>query len=533
MLSVANLREAAILEDAFVNPEKGLEVNLRLLIGNEEYTERIDFEEGGDWGQSEVAMGLQLGLADFLPRRLLGAPVQLWAGVEGVLVPQFTGFDSKHKIEGETTEAQSGGQATGEPDGRSLTVLTARSAGALLDKVPLAADRSYPGLPPEAVVFDAVLGLPYDDRAISVQSVGTPTLYFVDDEAFKAYVDTRGDILGRVQEQVLYSFRDTAYNGFVASVDSPVAKGEDVTRIYASRELPFWVPPERIDELYSGVRVFYEPEGGQGDPDAYSVFQEVVYRGLDYQPFFGVVLTVPFSDASAAGPAAAAELAYLLADSLSRGLYRQKDMYLPSYYPLVEKGDVLRLYAEESDDDGSWDREYLARVDAFKHPLGAEEGKFVTLDTQVSYTAVMAAEELIRVPALIVSRGLSGGVAATPLTPLGNDLKGFWAEPKGAVTPAGEPWVWLDAMGFAVDPILANGHAGTDAAGFWVDIFLGDVGLRPATGFWMDPAVTVNSSGAYWLGTDGAGFWIDEALGEGRGGIDAGGAWLNLEFSTH
>lgn len=531
MIDIPNLSDAATLEDALANPERGLSASVRLLVGGEDYSERIDYEEGGDWGQSEIAMGLQLGLAGFLPRRLLGAPVELSVGLEGVFVEQFTGFDSKHKVEGETTSEAQG--ASEEPDGRSLTILRARSAGALLEKVPLGGSgREYPGLPPEAVVFDAVSGLPYDDRAVSIQPVGTPTLFFTGDEGFKP-TDTRGDVLSRVQEQILYSFRDTARNGFVASVDSPVARPEEVTRTYASREIPFWVPPERTDELYSGVMVYYEAEGGPDDTASYRAFQEVVHRGLDYQPYFGSVWWVPFSDSSAAGPAAAAQFAYYLADSVSRGIFQGTDMFLPSFYPLVEKGDVVRLLAEESDDDGSWDREYLARVDSFKHPLGTEEGDFVALDTQVSYTAVLAAEELIRVPALIVPRTGPGGIAATPLTPLGNDASGFWAEPRGAVTSAGEPWLWIDGLGFGIDPVLANGNAGTDAAGFWVDVFLGDVGLRPATGFWMDPMRTVNSGGFFWLGTDASGFWVDEALSEDRGGVDAGGFWLELEFSTH
>lgn len=438
-------RDQAAVLDALEDPD-GFSAGTVLLIGEENYGGVFS---DGNWGQSDIAIGLECTLGARLPRRREGASTKLYAQVNDVLIPQLMGRSRGQKFIPNT----------------DTTDFSAASWGAFLGEVYLRVRVEYPGVPPEDIIRDCLYRVEgYDKSLIEVDDVGAPTLNFVGQEGFKPQ-ETAADPLSRIleDEQLPYVCRDTAIGGNKTKISRTLGDAKDVSRTFHASEFANWAPPERADPQYSEVEVYRENSDGR---DAYRVTAKVFYYGVDDQPIRDTVLLIPFNDDTSDGPANAQSRANERALALSRGFYKGTDLRLPRYYPLIECLDVFKIYERWEDDDGIWDRAWLLQADAYRHKRaragqqssatsrGSEGPGYST--SLAAYTAAILEEELLKIPALIVP-GISSGVLLNLNMVLGSDASGFWFFPD-------VPWIGLDETGGWIVP---SDNAGLDGSDFW------------------------------------------------------------------
>ena len=429
MITLASAKDHEKVFEASLDWEASdLAPMLLLFVGEEDLSERL---ESGQYGQDLAPITLDGTLSGVLPLRLEGGPVRVEVEVGGVLVPGLRGFVSIPE----------------EGDDRASTRQLASSAGALLSRVKLRQVVEYPGNTPEYVVRDALYRLPYERGLVYVESVGTPILNFVLDGGFTEEQSPQ-DILSRVEEQAPYSFRDTAYGGHVAEVSLGLGRAPEPFFVYDSSELLAWKRPARAMEQYAYVEVFRKNPDGS---DAYRQTAEVDYPGVDYPPFAGLTLSVPFDDETGDGPRRAQQHANDLALAHGRGLY-SSDPTLP-YMPLLERNDAFGVRDVSEDDDGFWERVWLHRVDKFQHPFSRG------LETKTSCQATVRDEQRVKAPTLVLA-AFSPGVLRTLGPPVGRDSGGLWFETNVAAV-----WKGKDEFGRWVDPALSNGLAGRDEFG--------------------------------------------------------------------
>lgn len=460
MITLGSEREQNAVLDALDNPG-GFSARTILFIGDdgENYGKRFS---DGNWGQSDIAIGLECTLGGRLPRRLEGAETKLYTQVNGVLIPQMIGRSRSQQV------------------GQSTTNFSAASWGAFLGEVKLRARVEYEGVPPEEIILDCLYRVAdaggYDKGMIEVDAAGTPILSFVGQEGFKPE-ETAADPLSRVleDEQLPYVCRDTASGGNRTKLVSGLEG--DVSRTFKASEMPNWLPPERADPQYSEVEVYREIQDGT---DAYRVTANIIYFGIDDQPLANVVLCIPLNDETADGPANAQGRANEKAASLSMGLYKGTGLRLPHYYPLIECLDIFRILEMWRDDDGTWDREWLLQVDAYRHRRARSQQNSTRsqqdsttsespgYSTQVAHTATILREELLATPTLIVPRA-SSGVLQTLGRVVWSEASGFWFDSDQAANPEGQQWVGLDSTGAWIDEEAAEWRAGLDDMGFWFD----------------------------------------------------------------
>lgn len=394
---------------------EGLFPKLILLLDGVDLSGRLAFQESGTWGQSEIPITLDFSIAGILGRRFQDAKCELFVEIDGVVIPQMTGWVTTPSPGGSGGSGESGGGTASmiSPSQRVGTELISASAGSLLPRTTLDAFTEYRGNTPEFIARDAVyrVGV-YDRGQIRIDPLETPILEFVADTGFTAQ-ETCSDVLSRLVDtntsattgaitaiqKVPYLFRDTALNGFRAQIDKGLGS-RDWIHSYQANEIPDWIPPQRKTERYSQVIVFREnPEATTTTPgeDRYAIFEsaEINYTRPIRPPFAHTTLYIPFEDTSADGPRLARNLAYSQATIHGRGIY-QVNVSLPSFDPLIERGDVHRVDEVHRDDDGLWERAWLMAVDGFTHNFSAE-----SLGTEVSASAVIIEEEQIRAPAFI------------------------------------------------------------------------------------------------------------------------------------
>lgn len=381
-------------------------IRTSFLIGRDEEDYGARFLEG-DWGQGDIAIGLEGQLDRCLPRRLISSDatsVEMYVVVNGISIPQMMGCRTSMKIN----------------EDKMSTDIGSASGGALLPEVKLRQFTEYVG-PPESIVRDCLYRVAdvggYDKSQIDVDEIGTPILSFVGEEGFRSE-ESAFDPLSRVFEQIPYISRDTASGGNKTTISQEFGRLEDVSRTFHASDLRNWAPPERADPLYSGVEVYRANEDGS---DAYREHAEVFYYGVDEQPRANVVLTIPLNDVTAEGPANAATLANERALLLTMGLYKGTDLLLPYFYPLIQSLDVFKVLEDWEDDDGKWDRLWLLRADTYKHKRSRGQRQSSTgvavsrgvqgpgYSTSINYTATLLEEDLIKPPALIVP-AISAGI---------------------------------------------------------------------------------------------------------------------------
>lgn len=370
-------REQRVVEAAVRDPEQTT-ARLILLIGGEDYSERMD---EGEWGQSEIPISLDATLGGVLPARLENEEVRLSVEIGGIVVPQMVGYLSMTEV-GEDLVS---------------TDLLSASAGALYggeNAIRIQEELSFPGNSPEYIAREAAYRMPYDKGAIRIDPLGFPTLAFENDEGFRGEEEV-GAILSRLDELKLYLFRDTADGGFEARAITRVSR-RDPVRTYLAEDMPNWRPPPRAELYYADVAVF-SPEG-RFEP----VRARVEYRHLGRPPFAQQTKWIPLPDPTEEGSDSAAQIAFDEAERLSN-LTHRSGATLPAFDPLVGKGDPFRVEETFRDDDGTFDRAWACEIKSLRHPFGE------SLDTEANYAGTIVEEERIRVPTLIVP-ALSAGM---------------------------------------------------------------------------------------------------------------------------
>lgn len=395
MIILPYKRQHDIVESAVLSGEQ-FRAQVVLILDGEDLSGRLEFQENGTWGQDEIPLSLDFGVAGVLGRRFEDARCELYVELEGVRVPQMVGH---------VTTPTPGGAS---PEEKVQTSLLSASAGALLPRTTLDVYTQFQGVTPEYIVRDAVnrVGV-YDRGQINIDPLGTPIFQMIQDQGFTPQ-ETARDILSRIVDdrsddsaaaKVPYLFRDTPRNGFNASIDNGLGTRTPV-RSYSATDIPDWVAPERKAERYSSVIVFRENEGATGDSpheERYAIFElaPVNYNRPVRPAFAHTGLYIPFEDTSADGPLRARQLAYDRATILGRGIYGGS-ISLPSFDPLVERGDTYQIYEMHRDDDALWDRQWLISADGFSHTFDA-----FSLGTEVSYSGTLIQEDPIRAPAFI------------------------------------------------------------------------------------------------------------------------------------
>lgn len=432
------------------NKGDGYTVKLMFVAGDsDEITPRVLEAE---WGQSETPITLDATLAGYLPRRLLYEPISVFVEVDGVPIPQLIGVKS----------------ACMPSDTPFSSDLLSSSAGSLLagdDAVKLAQITDYPDTPPDRIVWDVVKRLPYNKSRISIEKVPGVLLNLVgssETPGFQAH-EAAGDVLERLSatQTVGYRYRDTASGGLIAWVPRPLsaldASATDIAvklRSYEARALPDWQAQRPQPPLvrYSEVRVYCNNTDGRL---LYEYIEEVPYPPNVRRPYANTRLEIPFEDASDSGPANARLRAVNEALAIARAASTGDELTLPAYDPLLEVSDTLTVVEPYRDEDGLFEIRWGMRAESYKHMFGSGTSAGSTggsLDTAISYEAVLLDEERIQVPALIVPAP-SSGVIQTPRDSyalVGDDI--YFDTPIDWVTPQGDDLIFDSNAPARIDP---------------------------------------------------------------------------------
>lgn len=480
------------------------DMEIALLINGEDVTG--PFEEG-EWGPTDIPITLDATIAAMLPPRLENGEVQLLVRVGGVIVPQL--------LSAKSTLVQA--------DEPGRVDLIATTPGGLLngdDAIKLGAFTNYSGLSPESIIREILLRLPYDKSLLRIAPSETPPLTFEESgeqPGFEAEEAT-GAVLARVGEESGYVFHDTPQKGHRAYVPEALAVGQEAVLRFHFSELIEWTPPVPAEARYYDVRVFKRnPDGSL----AFESIERVSYHGRP--PLPGQTLNVVLEDSSPYNAENARKRAVKEALDQARALYTSDEFTLPYFFPLLQVDDRMLVEEDYRDYFGDyWQREWLYKIDTYKHAFGGATSSEGLLDTLVTPSAILTQQDLIKAPGLIVP-GPSGGVVPTSAPALGSDALGFWFIPEIAVG-----WVVLDGTGAWVDPELARGHVDHDGSGFSFDVSTAAVAVPS-----VDP--TGEDEGGWFLdldavgslaGEDEEGWYIDlDSSGE-FAGEDEEGLWI-------
>ena len=378
MIRLRSAREEEIVREAAENP-RDASVALRVYAdGGRGYEDLTPHLSDARWGQDAVPIALDATFAANLPDRFDGADFRAFVEVEGVRVPQVPPGRS--------------GLVPGASYGQ--TDVLASSPGVYFggeDAIKLGEKTDYLGLAPETIAFDAVRRLPYDPGRVSIAMLGGPLLTYSgsgEQPGFEAE-EPVGGVLSRLEESVGYVFRDTAYRGVRADVPAPLSAKEPAPREYHARDVPGWRHPARPAARFYDVRVFRRlPDG----TPAYEYRERVPNSRA--RP--GQTLDVFVDDGGGASGEEGRRRALREALSLGRAP-RTGSLTLPGFDALTETGDRFAVHARREDLYGAvYEVSYACRVDAYDHSH--------SLSTTVGYSALVAREERIAVPSLIVPR---------------------------------------------------------------------------------------------------------------------------------
>ncbi len=399
--TLANETERDRLVQHLVDASQGrtqLQAGLSLTVPDEglDLTDRF---EKGEWGQTEIPITLDATVRGYLPRRLAGAPVHLKATVANVELTQLVAQKS----------------ALGPSDDAYSTKLLASSAGSLLlseDAIKLGTFTEYKGLRPSRIAWDVVRRAPYSRDRVRIAEVPGVALDYKgsgESPGFLAH-EPIGAPLARMgaDQSVDYRYRDTADNGFVAWIRPPLSRGdggepEGTWRYYRSTDFPDWDKqrPQPPIARYSAVRVYHLGEDGRL---LWEQVADVPYPYGHRIPHRGRTLDIPYEDPYERGPKNGLQTAKRIASDLSRTDGQGPNLMLPVYDPLLEIDDPIWVTDAHPTDDGTYEVLWKLRVESYKHfygtsPSGAAGA--ASLATDVSYTATVLSEELIRVPSFI------------------------------------------------------------------------------------------------------------------------------------
>lgn len=346
-----------------------------LSIGDLEVGEQI-FQ--GTWEQDEGgAISTNLLFSGRLPLDYYDTPCSFALVIDGVIVPQMAGLTSLPEFSEDT----------------GATNFMAASTKATATEVTLNEDLEYSGVSPDFIIRDGVKRLPYLRGASEIAPVDEPLLYFQNEERFLPEEHV-SDLFEEVEKQTNYRLRDNVFGG---ATFSPILEpSEDSTeRIFNSTDFIKWRPPPRSERRYSEVIVFARTEDGYA-------FEPQRAR-VDYKtpPLEGAKLWIALDSVDQTASQRAKNLANKMAKKLSRGVFKDDSIILPSFDPLIEQQDTFWVYEDWKDIKGFWSRSWLCWVDTYKHDKQ-------TLQTEVSHSAALIENDLIKGPILAMP-GVSGG----------------------------------------------------------------------------------------------------------------------------
>jgi hypothetical protein len=406
VIPLRSREDRRVVEEAHDNPE-WFEERLGLFVGGEDWTHAL---RNARWGQEGLPIDLVATLAEDLPDRLDGAPVELFTEVEGIPIPQVPRGKS--------------GLFPGESYG--LTELLAASPGAYAngdDAITLGELTEYLGETPDRIGLHAARLLPYDRSQIEMQTLDSPALTMAgsgDSPAFTAE-EVVGDVFSRLTDAVGYEFRDTAHRGVRGFVPFPLARGQEITRRYSFADIPDWKRPRRQEARHHSVRVYRHNDDGTL---AFESVEEIPYVGLAHPPLPGQVLNILLEDEEGEGSADARKRAMAEALELGRGWY-EGDVTLPRYHALVAADDRITVHERRASQDPAGVEEllWLLRVESYEHNVdppgeGSSGGSADSsggasspvFGTRIGYTAVVVERSRVDVPNLIVPRAPTRGV---------------------------------------------------------------------------------------------------------------------------
>lgn len=402
--------EQEALEEAIRNPE-----------GNAYFFELStdDLELGtlireGDWGSEGGGIYVDFTLAQ--PLDIEDAPSSFAVSVNGVAVPQMAGITSFPEIKESVATEFLAVSSRAEANRASLNQIT-----------------RFPGVPPDEVVREAARLLPYSQRYTRIDPLKEPLLYYQEPDAHFLPNETVGDILKRVEDQTSYKIRDNAWGGLTASLVAEAAQVKDYRNFNATdfgsnagrAGSGRWRKPPRTERRYSEVVVF------RRHPDGTDAFEpqraRIDYRGM--RPALpNAALWIELDDTTEQAPMHARNRANEMARKLARGIYADTGVILPFFDPLIEIQDVFIVFERWEDYTGIYHKKWMCWVESYKHD-------FMTLATEVSYSAALIEKDKLEIPALPMA-GVSGGVMRTVLGPC--EVIGGIAHATVRLLPTGE-----------------------------------------------------------------------------------------------
>lgn len=455
-ITLPSARDQAIVEEAIQQAGEAdgtpYEARLGFYVDGEDYTSYFDAAE---WGQQETPITLDCEIHGFMPINHQTAKTQLYAEIEGVLIPQ---------LYGEKTAARPAETAY-------RTNLISSSAGALLnadDAIKMGAYTEYVYRRPDHVVFDVARRLPYDPSQIDVAPIPGVYVDFSARGIQPGFLseDKTGDVLSKLSQYdgVGYDYADTAYKGFRAFLPEALDNSRQNERSYTATTLPDWISarPSTPEVIYSHVRVFSTTRDGIL---AWEVIEEVPWDEQTMtKPHANRTLDIPFNDATETGYLNGRRHCVRTAIELARTA-AVGEMLLPTYDPLYERGDRFRVHEEirfqRHATRGHTEILWGMTTDAYKHGYGADLGANSAgtgsglLATMVAYRAAILAHDDINPPAMIVpNRSLNVVPFRLPTWRLQGDELVFEQEIDWVALDAAEPdaIVFYDEGAVSIDP---------------------------------------------------------------------------------
>lgn len=421
--------------------EEPLEARLALLVDEEDLSSRF---EKGEWGQTEAPITLDATIAGYLPRRLHHAPVTLLAEIVGIPTHQLVG----HKTALLPSD---------DPYSTDVISSSAASLAAGEDAIKLGTFTEYAGLTPEHIAFDALKRLPYNRNQIQIHPVTGVTLNFTgtgESPGFLAH-EPVGAVMSRLADNqtIGYRHRDTGSNGCTVSVPAPLGRHHATTpegnwRSYSSSQFPNWDQqrPHPPTLRFHAVRVYHHGEDGR---PLWERIVEVPYPegaslGGSPRPHAGRTLDISSEDASDAGPDNGHKRASRKALELARETSSGNTLNLPVFDPLLEQDDPIDVAEIYRNDDGLFEVLWAMLVKTYRHLYGIANDQGTpglgagSLDTEISYTATILAEDKIAVPTLLVPGQRSSGIHVFLRDPYGVDDEDIYFD---------QPLTWPSAQG--------------------------------------------------------------------------------------